>query len=91
MKIDKFIYSIIRKIESLKQGIIAYAYKDEICYWICLNDFDFYTSDKRFRTLSDAWHKAAKALGIDITFVYCEPKEDALAKLAEEDNLFLNV
>lgn len=91
MKVDKFIFSIIRKIESMKQGMIAYAYFDKGFYWICLNDFDFYMTDKRFKALSNAWHKAGKSLGIRVTFAYCAPKEEHLVKLANEDNLFLNV
>lgn len=91
MKIDKFISSILKKIESLKQGIIAYAYFDSNWYWICLNDFDFYMNDKKFKILAKAWDTAGKALGIKIIFAYCKPKEEFLVKLANDDNLFLNM
>lgn len=91
MKIYKFILSIIKKIESMKQGLIAYSYFDGRWHWICLNDFDFYMKNEKFKALSKAWHKVAKTMGIEITFAYCEPKEETLAKLADEDNLILNV
>ena len=97
MKIENFILSIIRKIEEIKPGIIAYAYKDgnetKTCVrWIvCVSDFDFYMNDSRFKTLSKAWHAAGKARKEKIIFCYCSPKEKKLAELAESDNLIMNI
>lgn len=98
MKIENFILSILKKVESLKDGVIAYAYKSgnvpmTHTWWeISVSDFDLYMNDKRFKSLSNAWHKAAKAQGHKIIFV-CGwmPTEEKLAKLAEEENLILNI
>lgn len=98
MKIENFILSILKKVEGMKEGVIAYAYKTGNApmthtWWeISVSDFDLYMNDKRFKTLSAAWRKAAKAQGEKIIFV-CGwmPTEEKLAKLADEDNLILNV
>jgi hypothetical protein len=98
MKIERFILNILKKIESLKEGIITYSYKtgndSMTCIWweISVSDFNFYMNDKRFKTLSNAWHKAAKAQGFKLIFV-CgwTPLEKELIDLAEKDNLILNV
>jgi hypothetical protein len=97
MKIENFILNILRKIESLKDGMIAYAYLDgnalmsHTWYLVCLNDYEMYMNDKRLKALMNAWHKAGKALGIKVIFAYCNPSEEKLNELAEKDNLFLNV
>ena len=97
MKIDEFIMSIIRKIESLKEGVIAYAYKDgnenmtHTWYCVCLSDYEMYMNDKRFKALSKAWHTAGKAFGIKVIFAYCNPLEEKMGKLQYDGNLFLNV
>lgn len=97
MKIEVFILKIIKKIESLQEGLIAYAYKDGNApmthtWWtVAVSDFEFYMHDKRFRTLTNAWHKAAEAQGQKIVFVCCSPKEDNLLKLSEDNNLIMDV
>lgn len=98
MKIEKFILNILKKIESLKDGVIAYAHKTgnvtmTHTWWeISVSDYELYMHDKRFKALTNAWHKAALAQGYKIIFV-CGwmPTEEKLAKLAEEDNLILNI
>lgn len=98
MKIENFILSILKKVESLKDGVVAYAYKSgnvpmTYTWWeISVSDFDLYMNDKRFKSLSKAWSKAAKAQGHKIIFV-CGwmPTEEKLVKLAEEENLILNI
>lgn len=98
MKIETFILNILKKIESLQDGVIAYAYKTGNApmthtWWeVSVSDFDLYMNNPRFKALSKAWHKAAEAQGNKIVFV-CGwiPTEEKLAKLAEEDNLILNV
>lgn len=97
MKGWNFISEIVKKIETLGDGLIAYAYVDGnatgTCKWwtVCINDFEMYFHDKRFKALSNAWHKAAIARGFKVTFAYCQPKEKKLIQLAEEDNLIMNV
>lgn len=98
MKSEKFILNIIEKIESLKDGVIAYAYKTSNAtmmhtWWeVSVSDFDLYVNDKRFKNLSNAWHKAAIVHNIRLVFV-CGwiPTEEQLFRLANEDNLILNV
>lgn len=98
MKIEKFILNILKKIESLQDGIIAYAYKSSnetftnIWWEISISSFEVYMHNKRFKTLSRAWCKAAQLHGYKIVFV-CGfmPTEVKLMRLAERDNLILNV
>nr|DAY08609.1 MAG TPA: hypothetical protein [Caudoviricetes sp.] len=92
-KIEALIYAILTKVDSLREGIVSYAYwKDDLrCYCVCLSDYEVYTNDKRFRVLSNAWYKAGKALGVKIIFAYAEPIEEKLEKLLNEDNLYINV
>ena len=98
MKIEKFILSILKKVERMKEGVVAYSYKTgktpmtHVWWEISVSDFDLYMNDKGFKTLSNAWHKAAKVKGHKIIFV-CGwmPTEEKLAKLADEDNLILNI
>lgn len=89
--IDKFLMSIIRKIESLQEGLITYAFFDSPWYWFCLNDFEFYMHNRCFNNLTKVWHKVSKTLNIRIVFVYKEPSEDFLLKKANENNLYLNI
>lgn len=97
MKVETFLLNILRKIESLKEGVIAYAYLDgnekrtHTWYCVCLNDYDMYVNDKRLKALTNAWHTAAKALGIKVVFAYCNPLEEKLETLLNSGNLFLNV
>lgn len=92
-KIENFLLGILRTVDGMKDGIISYCYKDSDmkCYCICLNCYDLYTSDKRFKALSEAWHKAANSLGIKIAFFYCTAIEEKLAKLLEQDNLLFHL
>jgi hypothetical protein len=98
MKIEKFILSILNTIESMKEGVVAYSYKTgntpmtHVWCEISVSDFDLYMNDKRFKTLSNAWHKASKAKGHKIIFV-CGwmPTEEKLVKLSDENNLILNI
>jgi len=88
--------SILQKIESLKEGVICIAHEDYYpdgslrWYWIAVNDYAFYAQDKRFKTFSKAYHKAAKAKGINVAFCYCSMSEDYLLRLANENNLIMN-
>ena len=92
MKTEKFILGVLKKIESLSEGIIAFAYKAKNNWWeIAVSDFDLYSGDKRFKALSQAWHKAMNAQGKKVIFVCRTPKEKQLAKLATENNLILNL
>lgn len=91
-KIEDFILSILQKVEGMQDGLIAYAYKNRSWWEISVSDFDFYMNNQRFKKLSDAWHKAAKAQGETIVFV-CGwiPTEEKLEGLLKSDNLILNV
>ena len=92
-----FIFEIVRKTESLRDRLIAYAYADRAVpsapeiWWICVSDYDFYREDQRFKALCKAWHKAARARGINLSIVYCNPLEKKLNQLANDGNLILNV
>lgn len=96
MKVESFILSIIRKIEALREGVVAYGYKTgnssmtHTWYEIACSDLDMYLGDERFSKLMRAWHKAAKSKGFKLIFVSCNPDEKKLVKLMEENNLLIN-
>lgn len=98
MKKEIFLLSVVKKIESLKEGVICYAYKTgnesmNNAWWeVSISDFDLYQKDSRLKALSNAWRKAANSQGFKIVFV-CgwSPTEKRLVDLAEKDNLILNI
>ena len=93
MNKDAFVLSILKKIESLKEGVISYStFSKDGYYEISVSDFDMYMKDKRFKILTTAWHKASLALGFKIVFV-CGwiPTEKKLVELSEQNNLILNI
>lgn len=98
MNIERFLLNILKKIESLKPGVIAYSTKigndSGISTWyeISISDFDLYMNDKRLKVLIKAWHIAAKARGEKIIFV-CGwvPTEEKLVNLMKKNNLILNI
>lgn len=97
MRIENFILSIVKKLEDTYPGVIAWAHKDWNAprtyeWWcICITDFEIYMHNKRFKTLTHAWHAAAKARGEKIIFFCCSAKEKNLKKFAEEGNLIINI
>jgi len=98
MKIESFILKILKNIEETWPEVVCYAYKTgnammTYVWWeVSVSDFELYMHDKRFKTLINAWYKAAKVQGHKIIFV-CDwkPTEEKLVKLAEDDNLILSV
>lgn len=95
MKGGNFILSILKKLEDTYPGLIAFAYVDggggRKWWMVCLSDFDVYFHDKRFQVLKKAWHKAGAARGMNIVFCNWRPIEKNLVKLANEENLLLNL
>ena len=97
MRIENFILSIVKKLEDTYPGVIAWAHKDWNAprtyeWWcICITDFEIYMHDKRFKTLTHAWHAAGKARKINMVICYCSAKEKKLNELAEENNLIMNI
>lgn len=91
MKHLKFIKQILSKCESLRPGVIAFASQDRNWIEINVSDSDLYFNDKRFQTLTKAWHKIAEHQGFKVIFFCCSPKEKMLAELAENDNLVMNI
>lgn len=88
---ESFISKIVRNTEE-KFGGICYAYedKDSGYWWIAINDYSVYSS-KEFKMWSKNWHKVADKRQANVVFCYCNPNELALQKLADEDNLIMNV
>lgn len=93
----KFIQSILAKCESMRPGVIAFAYQNGNATgthkWIevCVSDFDLYSQDQRFKTLRKAWYKVAEKQHIRLVFAFCSPKEKKLCELAESGNLLMNI
>jgi len=97
MKGSDFVQGIISKIESMNKSVIAFAYTNGNVtgthkWWeICIDDYDMYSKDTRYKTLKNAWHKAARARNIKLLFCYRKPDEKMLTKLMEENSLLMNV
>ena len=97
MKNIAFIRGVLAKCESLRDGVVAYAHDESNSRgthrWteVCVSDLDMYFHDQRFKALPRAWHTVALKKGVKLVFCYCCPKEKKLAKLAEEENLLLNI
>lgn len=93
----KFIRGVLAKCESLRPGVIAYAYqngnvsKTHVWMEVCVSDLDMYFRDERFRKLTQVWYRVAARMGLGLIFCYCNPKEEKLASLAEQNNLIMNI
>lgn len=90
------IFKIVKGIEAEFKNIIAYAYLDSNdtitnSWWlICINNFRSYYSNE-FKNFSNKWREIANKKGVKIVFCYCDANEKKLIKLAESDNLIMNV
>lgn len=90
-----FIHKLVRQTEE-KFGCICYAYKDgnvsktNIWWNVCVDNYELYYSAK-FRDWIKRWHSKFKEVNISLLFCYCNPIEEKLAKLAEEDGLIMNL
>lgn len=88
-----FIYNLVRQTEE-RFKCICYAYKDgndtktHVWWSICIDNYELYFSDE-FRKWTKEWHDKSRNNRMRILFCYCNPSEEKLAKLAEEDNLVL--
>lgn len=97
MSAENFIFAIVRKLENIYPGTIAFAYRDwngprTHGWWcICISDLDVYMNDKRFKVLCAAWRKAGRARGNNVVFCACTPHEKKLNQLAQAGNLIMNV
>ena len=93
-----FLKNILRKIEQMKEGVVAWAYftgnapMTNTWWEVAVSDYDLYREDKQLKSYMDAWHKVGRKRGMKIIFV-CGwmPKEKKLSELAEKDNLILNI
>lgn len=95
----KFILKIIKHLER-EFDVIAWGYKwtNSNKTWnvwdICINDYEVYQYSKKFKSITKVYHMAWKKRfpdNVRIGFVYCNPIEKNLLKLAEADNLIMNV
>jgi hypothetical protein len=94
---EKFILKIIKSLEHFQSDLTVWAYRDgnetktREWYTICVSDFETYMKNMKFKKLLSAWHKVAKMRRIIITFSYQNPIEQQLLKLANEENLIMDV
>ena len=90
------VYRVIKAYERMFPDSIAYGYSDENSlktwqWWnICIDSWDIYQSQK-FKNFAKVWHLYATKRKTRIVFAFCVPNEKKLLKLAESDNLILNV
>lgn len=85
----KLIYKICKQAEKIF-GVICYAYKEGLFWNICIDDYNKYRGQE-FKDFSSDWRNEMKSVGLNtkIVFCYCNPLEEKLVKLAEEDDLIL--
>ena len=88
----KLIYKVLRQIESVFPDVFTYGYKDEDSkysrWWICIDDYCIYRSEE-FKNLVKHIRKTLR--GLTCVFSYVKPIEKTLLRLAETDNLVLNI
>lgn len=90
-----FIHKLVRQTEE-RFGCICYAYKDgnasktNIWWNVCVDNYELYYSAK-FRDWTKRLHSKSKEFNIILLFYYCNPIEKKLAKLAEENDLIMNL
>lgn len=91
LEISKLLFRVVKGIEAKFNGTIAYGYVDkELGNVICLSDYNIYRSTD-FAFVAESWRKIMKAKNQRILFAFCIPSEKELQKLADEENLVLNV
>lgn len=96
MNNNNFILTIIKAIER-KFGVISWGYEDSnldksVCWWfICINDYEVYTSNEDFKKMTNAYFTIGKKRGIKIIFSFCKENENKLYKMSEENNLIMNI
>jgi hypothetical protein len=88
----KFLYKVCKDTEK-KFNVICYAYKtalgSQYVWNICVNDYELYSHDAEFKDWRDNIYLQAKELSIKISFCFCNPKEENLWELAQNNNLIL--
>lgn len=90
-----FVLKIVRQAEE-EFGGICFSYKDGNAtktheWWnVCIDDYELYFSNK-FKAWASRWRDKGKEQSVNLLFCYCNPLESKLAKLAEEDNLIMNL
>ena len=96
-QINAFLLSVIRKVESLREGVICIAYSERYegnpnCYyWVAVDDFDFYSKDEKLKTLSKQYQTIASKNGVKMAVCYQSMTETSLLKLANENDLLMNI
>lgn len=80
----KTIYKICKKIEQ-NFNCLCYAYKDKNWWVICISDYDIYCSDL-FKDFSKKQHESNL---FKVIFCFCNPLENNLMKLNDEENLIM--
>lgn len=97
MKDLKFLRGILAKTEALKNGVVSWASERVDAtgtnHWteVCVSDADFYFNDAQFKRWREVWHSVAHKRGLRLIFAFCPPDEQRLAKLANENNLLMNL
>jgi hypothetical protein len=82
------ILAVLQALEKIYKGIITFSYKEGECWFIAIDDYDIYFSEK-FKTLCANWRKVFN--GKKIIFCYLKPSEKKLVELSEQGNLIMNV
>ena len=91
----KFIIKLVKDIED-KFSVLAYAYKDgnepktHIWWTVCVDNYSLYTS-KEYKEFTSQKYAIFKKLNINVIFAYRNTFESILVKLAEADNLIMNI
>ena len=90
------VFKIVKAIESEFKDVIAYAHFDgnslmTYTWWtICISNCELYYS-KEFKEFCKQCREKAKKQNVRLLFCYCNPLEKNLLKLAENDNLIMNL
>lgn len=91
LEMNKLLLTLIKKIEALQNGIIAYAYKDTNWWVVAVDDYNFYKDNKQFRLLAEQWRKVFKSKNVKIVYAFRAPNEKILENLLEHNSLIMNI
>lgn len=88
---NKLLLTLLKKIETIQEGIIAYSYKDENWWIVAVSDYDFYRSNPQFLQLKESWRKVFSGKNQKIVYVFRAANEKILENLAEHNNLIMSL
>ncbi len=92
---EDFILDILQKLEN-NFGCISFSYKHFVdnkvaWYWIAIDDYEVYKTNRNFSVLTNAWHKISKQRDMKLVFCCQSVQDKFIEELYNNNNLIMNV